>query len=335
VSASKLAIDNSVKQLAIIIPVFKPDFLAKALSCLSQQTDPRFNIYIGDDASPADIQSIAKSTLKGRSYIYRRFENNLGGKSLPQQWNRCVDLSNEPWVWLFGDDDTMDENCVEAFYKLLEKEKPAADILRFDSWIINESDKVIGLHTLHPDEESWLEFAYGHLMGWRRSFMQQLIFRRSAFEATGGFVDFPLAWSTDDAAVIAMGRKNKIRRIPNARVYWRSSGKNITPDKSLQKRKIKLRAVCLFLEWLEKQLQAPREHMFENDDAAFASAMDKFLVEQIMIEGARPALANWSLLKRTRHQICRGSQFSLLKYIIVAGANDFISFLGKLIKGQK
>jgi hypothetical protein len=35
-----------VKQkLAVIIPPFKPDFLAKALAGLIRQTDPRLNLY--------------------------------------------------------------------------------------------------------------------------------------------------------------------------------------------------------------------------------------------------------------------------------------------------
>jgi hypothetical protein len=325
--------DTSEKlQLAIIIPAFKGDFLAKALACLVRQTDQRFNIYVCDDASRADIKGIAQSALGARPYFYKRFEKNLGSVSLPKHWDRCVAESGEPWIWLFSDDDLMDNHCVEAFYKFLETNGESTNICRFDAWIVDEADKVTGLHTLHLDQESWLEFAYGHLMGWRRSFMQQLIFRRSAFEQAGGFLDLPLGWGTDDAAVVAMGRQKVIRRLPGARVFWRHSQLNLSPDRSLEKRKQKLRAVCLYLKWLQGQLQSPREHIFENDTAAFLQAMDRHLVEQVMIQGALPTLANWDLISRARRETGNGSRFALLKHIAVAAVNDSLTFAGQTAK---
>jgi hypothetical protein len=319
-------------QLAVIIPAFKADFLAKALTCLLRQTDQRFNLYVCDDASPANIQGITRSALGSRPCSYKRFAGNLGGLSLPKHWNRCVAESHEPWVWLFSDDDLMDDNCVAAFYKFLETGGDDADILRFDAWIVDESSRIVGLHSRHPDCETWLEFAYGHLMNWRPLFMQQHVFRRRAFDEAGGFLDLPLAWATDDAAVIAMGQKRPVRRIPGARVSWRCSRQNITPDRSLKMRKEKLRAICLFLEWLRDQLQTPREPLFENDLAAFRRAMDRYLVEQIMIEGALPALANWNSLSHTRSRTGNGSRFALLKHIAVAAVNDGLSSLGQVVK---
>ena len=122
-------------QLAILIPAYKPDFLAQALQCLARQTDQRFAIYIFDDASPADIHGIARSILGARPFIFKRFEKNLGGTSLPQHWNRCVAETNEPWLWLFSDDDLMDDNCVAAFHKFLETEDAESSGLTAGSWM--------------------------------------------------------------------------------------------------------------------------------------------------------------------------------------------------------
>ena len=38
--------------LAIVIPYYKIIFFEKTLESLAQQTDKRFRVYIGDDASP-------------------------------------------------------------------------------------------------------------------------------------------------------------------------------------------------------------------------------------------------------------------------------------------
>jgi glycosyltransferase involved in cell wall biosynthesis len=316
-------------ELAVIIPAFKGAFLARTLESLIRQTDQRFNIYVCDDASPENIESITRSVLGARSYVYKRFENNLGGKSISKHWDRCVALASEPWIWLFSDDDLMDASCVEAFYRLLETDGEATDLLRFDGWIIDEDDKIKELFPHNLDKESWLEFSYGHLMGWRSSFMQQLVFRRSALKAAGGFLDLPLGWSSDNAALIVVGRKRSLRRIPGARVYWRRSHVNIMPDRSLKARTYKLRATCLFLQWLRHQLEEPREHLFEDDDTAFLAAMDRYLVRAILISGSLPALANWSLLLETRGQVCEGSCLSSIKYIAAAGLSDGMSNFGK------
>lgn len=41
----------------------------------------------------------------------------MGSKSLTKQWERSIDLSTEEWIWLFSDDDIVDADCVDNFYK--------------------------------------------------------------------------------------------------------------------------------------------------------------------------------------------------------------------------
>lgn len=323
---------KNIPLLAIVIPAFKGDFLAKVLACVARQTDQRFTLYICDDVSPAAIQSIARLSLGDRHYIYKRFENNLGGVSLARHWDRCVAGTTEPWVWLFSDDDLMDDNCVEVFNKFLAAEPELADVVRFDGWMVDEHDKITQPLAFDPDRETWLEFAYGYLMSWRRSYIQRFIFRRSAYDRAGGFLDLPMCWATDDAAVIAFGQRKPICRIPGARVSWRKSGQNITPDHSLKNRSDKIRAICMFLQWLHGQLQTPREHLFLNDDAAFERALEWCLLRQIEDQGSLPALVNWNLLSSTRSKICGGSGFALLKWIAAVGARDSIWACGRLAK---
>ena len=47
-------------QLAIVIPAYKAKYLPETLDSLVAQTDKRFHVYIGDDKSPEDIETIVK-----------------------------------------------------------------------------------------------------------------------------------------------------------------------------------------------------------------------------------------------------------------------------------
>ena len=106
-----------MKKLAIIIPAYKAMYLESTLNSFVSQTESNFNIYIGDDDSPEDIYSIVEKFRHKLNIEYIKFGENIGSKSLTKQWERCVEMSNEEWIWLFSDDDIASPHCVEVFYK--------------------------------------------------------------------------------------------------------------------------------------------------------------------------------------------------------------------------
>ena len=103
-----------MKKLAIVIPAYKVDFFETVLFSLAQQTCKDFTVYIGEDCSRDDFKSLIEQYSKQLDIVYRRFEVNFGGHDLVAQWNRCIQLTqNEPWLWLFSDDDIMGPRCVD------------------------------------------------------------------------------------------------------------------------------------------------------------------------------------------------------------------------------
>ena len=113
---------SNKRNLAIVIPVYKSTFLPAALDSIAAQTCQDFTLYIGDDCSPNNIGEIVERYREKINLVYKRFDTNLGGKDLVAQWERCIDMTqDEEWLWLFSDDDVMEERCVEEFYKQLEK----------------------------------------------------------------------------------------------------------------------------------------------------------------------------------------------------------------------
>ena len=134
-------------ELAIVIPAYKPEFLEAALESIAAQTDSRFRLYVGDDAAPAAVGEICEKYRESANLSYTRFDENLGGKCLVSQWNRCVDLCSEPWIWLFSDDDVMEPECVARFYESMEKHGHEYSLFRFNTMTINEAGEVTVRHS--------------------------------------------------------------------------------------------------------------------------------------------------------------------------------------------
>ncbi len=252
--------------LAIVIPAYKGAFFRQALESIARQTDQRFRVYIGDDASPEPIGKIVQDCdISADRLLYHRFEQNLGGTSLVRQWHRCIRLSQEPWVWLFSDDDVAEPDCVAAFYRELKASNAASDLYRFSSRSIDAEGRLLSNDLLHPACESGREFLLARLQDQRVSNAPQLIFSRRAWKRIGGVPEFPLAWASDDAFITLLGIRTPIRAIAGPRVKVRNSGLNISHRRSRSVAANKIRACRQFVEWVIRLLaeQPPQESALE------------------------------------------------------------------------
>src|SRR5690606_12290872 len=102
-----------MNKLAIVVPYYKIDFFEKTLVSIANQTDKRFKLYIGNDASPNDPQCLINQYLSEVNYEYYDYKDNVGGKSLVNQWERILENVEEEWFQILGDDDTISPNFVE------------------------------------------------------------------------------------------------------------------------------------------------------------------------------------------------------------------------------
>ena len=237
-------------RLAIIIPAYKCDFLQEALSSIEAQTNKDFTLYIGDDCSPFNIYDIVSRYESSLDIVYHRFEENLGGHDLVAQWERCIAMSRkEEFIWLFSDDDVMEPNCVEEFYKSLEKTKNSYNLYHFDVNIIGEDSKLIKKCPSFSEVESAWSYYTTKVASKHQSFVVEFIFKRVAYEHCGGFVNFDLAWGSDKATWTLMSEDTGMYTIPTARVNWRRSSKNISPNKSREILERKMISNCDFLNW--------------------------------------------------------------------------------------
>lgn len=215
--------------LAIIIPYFKILFLEEALQSLANQTDKRFNVYIGNDASPDDpLEIIAKFQEKFK-IVYHRFETNLGGISLVQQWERCIDLSkDEKWLMILGDDDVLSSNCIENFYINNEEIMiNKCNVVRFATIEIDGNSKIISKEYRHPKFEKATDSYLRKFKYLTRSSLSEYIFTRKVYKKFG-FFNYPLAWNSDDRAWLDFSDNKPIFSINESIVYFRLSNYNIS-----------------------------------------------------------------------------------------------------------
>jgi glycosyltransferase involved in cell wall biosynthesis len=224
--------------LAIVIPYFKHVFFEETLESLANQTDKRFKVYIGDDASPENPANLIEKYRGQFDFVYHRFESNLGGTSLVKQWERCITLSGqEQWIMILGDDDTLSVNCVASLYaNLAEVEQQKINVIRYATVVIYQVyEKTSNIHT-HPNLEKSSDFLIRRFQGGTRSSLSEYVFRKSALVQIR-FKDLPLAWYSDLLAVVEVSEFNWLFTINEAVVYFRLSGLNITSrkDNSLQK----------------------------------------------------------------------------------------------------
>jgi glycosyltransferase involved in cell wall biosynthesis len=218
--------------LAIVIPYFKLTFFEETLRSLANQSDQRFKVYIGDDASienPSDLLEKYKAKFE---YDYHRFEENLGGISLTQQWDRCIALSaDEDWIMILGDDDLLMENVVETFYEnLFEINKEESNLVRFASKLIDGTGEICSDVFLHPKLETAKTSYWRKLKRKTRSSLSEYIFKRNTY-LQFKFRQYPLAWNSDDMAWLMFSNFKDIYTINSTVVLVRQSQLSISGKK--------------------------------------------------------------------------------------------------------
>lgn len=215
--------------LAIVIPYYKHAFFESTLLSLQNQTNKQFTVYIGDDASPENPKYLLKKYKGAFTYHYKHFDANLGGTSLVQQWERCLEMvKDEEWVMILGDDDTISNNFVEVFYNHLEDiNKLEIDVIRYATVVINEEGEKTSKTYKHPKLETSIDFLMRKINGGTRSSLSEFVFRKKILDLVK-FKDLPLAWYSDYLAVLECSNFNTIYTINESIVSFRNSGLNIT-----------------------------------------------------------------------------------------------------------
>ncbi|MFV5694954.1 glycosyltransferase [Flavobacterium sp. LB3P122] len=214
--------------LAIVIPYYKLTFFEATLQSLANQTDKRFKVYIGNDASPENPTNLLEKYKGLFEFVYHRFDSNLGGISLVKQWERCVEMvGDEEWLMIMGDDDYLDENLVAFWYEKYNIFNIKSEVIRFASKLIVEETNTVSDAYVHPVWENATDSFYRKFQNLTRSSLSEYIFSRISY-VKYGFHDYPLAWNSDDRAWLEFSNNKPIFTINESIVFVRISMLNIS-----------------------------------------------------------------------------------------------------------
>ena len=182
--------------------------------------------------------------------VYHRFSENLGGTSLIKQWTRCVELiNNEEFFCLFSDDDIMSPDCVNCFYETLIGEAKNYDVYHFDIEIVDIEGKVTKKSNNYPILLSASRFFSDLYTNQIDARMPEFIFRTHHFWEQGGFVEFDLGFTSDNATVMVCAKEKGIYTLPKGKILWRDSGINISSSLDFSLMKRKNLSLIHFLNW--------------------------------------------------------------------------------------
>ncbi|MBC5773716.1 glycosyltransferase family 2 protein [Pontibacter sp. KCTC 32443] len=222
-------------------------FLSECIKSILTQKYTNFELIIIDDFSPDRLETTINQFRDDRIRYYRNSQN-IGGKNVINNWNKCLEKASGEFFILMGDDDMMEPDYLEEFEKLIKK-YPDLNVYHCRSQIINEKSETITFTPSWPEFETLYDNIWHRINnGKRDQFISDFVYRTKFLKMNGGFVNLPLAWGADDiTAYVACGTKG-IAHTNKPIFKYRKNSLSIT---STGNPEMKMRAIDLEQKWFE------------------------------------------------------------------------------------
>lgn len=185
---------------SFVLPAYKARFFREALDSILSQTYKDFELIIVNDASPEDLESIVNSYDDPRIRYYVN-EENIGGMDLVAQWNHCLEYATGEYIILASDDDVYHLEYLEKMNALVEK-YPDVNVFRPRVQYISSKGEIMYTEKSLSENLSCLQYIDAWVSTKIGSGIPFYIFKRVGLQRIGGFVNYPLAWFSDDATVM-------------------------------------------------------------------------------------------------------------------------------------
>src|SRR3954466_10151626 len=182
--------------VSVIIPAFKPQYLAEAIASAREQTCADIEILVGDDTPDGRLETVVAGVDDPRvSYHYHGFgDAELNLRSL---WER----STGRYVKVLFDDDVLLPDSLTALVSALEAH-PASALAFHERVVINEAGEVIHMPPRTLDDEEVVEVDRQTLVGGLLAPVRNFIGEPSSALLRRELVDIEVSSPYDGAAVV-------------------------------------------------------------------------------------------------------------------------------------
>ena len=248
-------------RFSFVLPAYKSEYLQVAIDSILQQTYIDFELIIVDDASPYHLESIVNQYNDNR-IVFHRNENNIGGKNLVSNWNKCIKYAKGEYVILASDDDIYSPFFLQQVDERI-KDYPDVDIIRSRVNRIDSDGIITDIEQIYKPFMPFSEFVFY----WSKGIINCIAnyaFKRTALLDAGGFVDMPCAWYSDDITIVNMSF-NGIATTDDALFYFRTSDKSISWTFNKETIRKKWKANGMFYQWFNDTIIPLMRTLPQND----------------------------------------------------------------------
>lgn len=193
--------------VTIAIPAYKRTYLAEAIQSALSQTYSNIELLVVDDDSPNNLKPVVDNFHDPRIKYFRN-ERNLGLLNVVKNWNRCLELARGEYFILLCDDDLLEPNFVQELLTLADK-YPQCNVFHARRYVLDEKTGERKVDDAWPEWES-LETFYENKLKWIRLHTITEFMYRTAHIADIKYIEFPVAWGSDDISVIRFAEQGGI-----------------------------------------------------------------------------------------------------------------------------
>lgn len=247
---------------SFVLPAYKANYLREAIDSIINQTYTDFELIIVNDASPEDVDSIVRSYNDSRIQYYVN-EKNIGGTDLVAQWNYSISYAVGEYLILASDDDIYSLDYLEKMDTLVQR-YPETKVFRPRVKRADNSGKILQIDGYEGEYLTQIEYLHLWTIKVIGSGIPYVIFNRKALMEIGGFVNYPLAWFSDDATILKLS-DNGIGIYSKETLFtFRYSNENISTAKNNKHAlRAKLRATRMFY---DEHMEFIRNYVPKNEE---------------------------------------------------------------------
>lgn len=188
--------------VTIAIPAYKRRWLSEAIDSALSQDYKNIEVIIVDDHSPQNLREVVEPYLSDERVAYYYNEENIGGQSVANNWNRCLKYAKGEFFVLLCDDDVLMPQFVTVLLMLADK-YPLCNIFHGSRLLHHEETGTDETTLFWPEYETFDKFLKAKSEVCRKHTITEFLYRTCILK-NNPYKVFPVGYFSDDASILQM-----------------------------------------------------------------------------------------------------------------------------------